>query len=270
MAFQRAVDDRPLFETKNGWRYLLRGVLGELFPVTGTIDFGTWVTLADAGAWLLWNRDKLTSGGAPVTTWERRTGDDLVADAMLDWYDHIATQYEATFHTLDDASKRGLLLLFLYVANDPAVADVRLKAYLLATVKHDTAGTFWPIKRKVKGQEKYSIRGYVQLSGEDNYRAASQGVFSDDRLVKEPEQLMQPDVAYMVMSWIMLHGELTPQKGTKKKPKPPILGPKLGDFVNAQGADYVKARDVVKKGDKDAPVIAGWAKKFEAWLGSKA
>jgi putative chitinase len=224
----------------------------------------TWTALADAGAWRIWNRAPPVAGSRPIDTWEQRTGDDLIIGDLVTQCSRIAASYERAFHTIDDATKRGMLLLFFYLKNDPAIPDVRMKAYLLATVKHDCAGTFWPTRRGVRGQRKYVSRGYVQLSGEDNYRAASQAIFSDDRLVSDPEQAMQPDIAYAIMSSTMLHGFVTPQR--RRRTTTLVVGPKLSDFIHDQTADYVGARDVVKKGDRDANLIAGYARHFETWL----
>jgi len=44
-------------------------------------------------------------------------------------------------------------------------------------------------------------RGYVQLTGRDNYRRCSQALYGDDRLLLEPELLEVPDGAAMAAGW---------------------------------------------------------------------
>lgn len=45
---------------------------------------------------------------------------------------------------------------------------------------------------------KFRGRGYVQLTGKDNYRKYSQMVFGDDRLVENPDLLLDPEVSAKV------------------------------------------------------------------------
>jgi predicted chitinase len=46
-------------------------------------------------------------------------------------------------------------------------------------------------------------RGYIQITGRDNYTNASKDIFGDDRLVKNPELVDQSDVALKVLTWWM-------------------------------------------------------------------
>lgn len=41
----------------------------------------------------------------------------------------------------------------------------------------------------------YSGKGYIQLTGIPNYRMASFNIFGDDRLVKNPSLVLQPDIS---------------------------------------------------------------------------
>lgn len=50
---------------------------------------------------------------------------------------------------------------------------------------------------------KYRGRGYIQITGKANYAAASKDIYGDDRLVKDPDLVMNPDVAAEVSSWFM-------------------------------------------------------------------
>jgi predicted chitinase len=48
---------------------------------------------------------------------------------------------------------------------------------------------------------KFRGRGYIQLTGRNNYAKASKEIFGDDRLVKNPELVNQPEVASKVVGW---------------------------------------------------------------------
>lgn len=64
-----------------------------------------------------------------------------------------------------------------------------------------------PKKAKALGNKqvgdgaKFKGRGYIQLTGRDNYTRASQQIFGDDRLVKNPELVEKPEVAAKVAVW---------------------------------------------------------------------
>lgn len=44
-------------------------------------------------------------------------------------------------------------------------------------------------------------RGLIQLTGRDNYGAASVGCYGDNRLLDEPDMLLLPDIAANVAAW---------------------------------------------------------------------
>jgi putative chitinase len=55
---------------------------------------------------------------------------------------------------------------------------------------------------KVKGDgERFKGRGFIQLTGRDNYTRASQQIFGDDRLVKNPELASRLDVGAKIALW---------------------------------------------------------------------
>lgn len=47
-------------------------------------------------------------------------------------------------------------------------------------------------------------RGFVQLTGRENYTQASRDIFGDDRLVKKPDLAAQPDIAARIAVWYWL------------------------------------------------------------------
>jgi len=55
-------------------------------------------------------------------------------------------------------------------------------------------------KRKGDG-ELFKGRGFIQLTGRDNYTRASEQLFGDDRLVKKPELAGRPDIAAKIALW---------------------------------------------------------------------
>lgn len=50
---------------------------------------------------------------------------------------------------------------------------------------------------------KYRGRGFIQLTGKSNYAAASQAIFGNDTLVKNPDAVMDPKIASQVVAWYM-------------------------------------------------------------------
>lgn len=47
----------------------------------------------------------------------------------------------------------------------------------------------------------YRGRGLIQITGHDNYLSCSKGMFGDDRLLKTPELLEQPQYAALSAAW---------------------------------------------------------------------
>ena len=55
---------------------------------------------------------------------------------------------------------------------------------------------------KVKGDgERFKGRGFIQLTGRDNYTRASEQIFGDDRLVRKPELASDLNVAAKIAIW---------------------------------------------------------------------
>ena len=83
-------------------------------------------------------------------------------------------------------------------------------AYALATIEHETAGTFEPIEeyggrqqaRKLGygGGENYYGRGFIQLTHADNYRAIGQRIGMGDALVKNPALALRPDISAKILA----------------------------------------------------------------------
>jgi hypothetical protein len=126
----------------------------------------------------------------------------------------------------------------------PDMPDSEL-AYLLATVKHETAHEMIPVEER--GGEKYLRskpyypwygRGPIQLTWKSNYQKF--GIFDPDDALKWPKAL---DIAFRGM----ILGLFT--------------GKKLADYVSAEKRDYLGARRIINGTDK-AKLIAGYAEAF--------
>ena len=137
------------------------------------------------------------------------------------------------------SQKQGMDFLITSIENDPAVADIRWAAYMLATIDRECAGTWQPIAEYGKGAGRpyganinghaYYGRGYVQLTWIDNYKSMSAVTGVD--LVSNPDAAMHPDVAYEIMSHGMIHGSFT--------------GVGLPKYINADKCDYINARRII-------------------------
>lgn len=148
------------------------------------------------------------------------------------------------------------------VPKEAAWNDLRHIAYALATIGHETAWTFQPIReyRNAPGtkgranQDRYWLsgyygRGYVQLTWQTNYERAGRELGID--LAKKPDLALYPNIAFDILTRGMHAGWFT--------------GKKLSDYINAARTDYVNARRIINGTDRAAQ-IAGYAQRFEAIL----
>lgn len=108
---------------------------------------------------------------------------------------------------------------------------------------------------------KYRGRGYIQLTGKSNYAQASQAVFGDDRLVKDPDLLNEPRVAAEVVAWYMEKGKsrMASAMGIDEKNM-------TQDQANLLATSQIAGGDVRKKG---AYVGGELMQKVTAYAGSK-
>lgn len=108
---------------------------------------------------------------------------------------------------------------------------------------------------------KYRGRGYIQLTGKNNYAQASQAVFGDDRLVKDPDLLNDPKVAAEVVAWYMERGKtrMATAMGIDEKNM-------SQDQANLLATSQIAGGDVRKKGSYLAGEVMN---KVTAYAGSK-
>lgn len=178
--------------------------------------------------------------------------------------------YHAALGSLTQGQVDGLNELLGLIAADSTVTDARHLAYMLATVKHETAGTFKPIAEYGRGKGRaygravaytapdgtvyrntYYGRGYVQLTWLGNYRRLGERVGVGDLFARDPDAVMQPRHAFAIMVAGMTEGLFT--------------GEKLADYINGGRCDYRSARRIINRMDR-AELIADYARKFETIL----
>lgn len=127
-------------------------------------------------------------------------------------------------------------------------------AYVMATVQHEVAGTYKPIKEFGGASRPYAPyfgRGYVQLTWKSNYQKYSNILNLD--LVSNPDRVLDPQIALFILCHGMGNGTFT--------------GKKLGQYVNANKTDFLGARWVVNDEDRKA-LIAGYANQWVTRLNS--
>lgn len=164
--------------------------------------------------------------------------------------------YRSAFGKLNESQVSGLEFLLGQIEKDSAWRSVRQLAYFMASVAHETAHTFQPIKerrgrlgttiRKIQDRywhTGYFGRGFIQITHKRNYEQFG--------IADSPERALEPEKSYEIASRGMREGIFT--------------GKKLSDYVNAQKTDYVNARRIVNGTDK-AQQIADIAERFERAL----
>lgn len=168
-------------------------------------------------------------------------------DSVAFWatYSH---QFGRIPHSIEKPATEGLLGL---LATDPQIERIEWAAYLLATIRNECGSNMMPIKEIkakpgsqvwVQWQSKYWNsgfygRGYSQLTFEGNYRQFSELLYGDDRLVKNPDLVLNPAVGYKILATGCVRGMFRKHRnGTPFK---------LADFLNDKMTDYVDARQIV-------------------------
>jgi len=166
-----------------------------------------------------------------------------------------------------------------YYSKKGRSCNLKQIAYMLATIKHETAGTFKPIteyggktyfnrydpvlantqarrNRAIKMGNtqkgdgyKYRGRGFVQLTWKKNYKKAGDYLGID--LVNHPKLALEQDNATKIMIYGMETGMFTTRK--------------LSNYITNSKADYYNARKIINGHDK-ASTIEKYAKGFEKCL----
>lgn len=178
---------------------------------------------------------------------------------------------------LSQSQVDGLLTLLSLIEADTALTDLRWIAYLLATIKHECADTWQPIIER--GPKSYFAkyepntalgrrlgnkvmgdgyrtrgRGYSMITGLDNYLRMNRLLKlegTEDDILKDPDKLLNPSIAYQVISYGMRNGTFT--------------GKRLSNYIDGERCDYHDARRIINGLDR-AALIAGYAVALEGVL----
>lgn len=155
----------------------------------------------------------------------------------------------------------GLGAFLDFMRTDKNLTDVRHVAYMMATVYHETSGTWQPIDEKGKGAGRYygkpatiecggksytNIwygRGYVQLTLADNYKKFDERMNLGCSLVSNPDKAKEPELAYKILSAGTVYGI--------------YRGLKISDYTGGNKCDYYNARDVINADKADPSSLKG-------------
>lgn len=200
---------------------------------------------------------------AAWTDWKTKSGigqkDLLPMISQSSWELLESETNSATVH--DFSSKKGTINAIIWECNRLGLTLKSQHAYVVATVEHETAGSFKPVEEgfylgaKAKAFQRslryypYYGRGYVQLTWKANYQKYAQILGID--LVGKPELACNPNVALFVL----VHGFKTGA----------FTGKKLEQYVNNRATDFVGSRrciNGVDRADYIAQIARGWMVKI--------
>lgn len=146
---------------------------------------------------------------------------------------------------------------------DPTTIDFRWLAYSLATAKHETADTMWPIEEYGKGKghsygavdpqtgQAYYGRGLVQLTWRDNYKKATAklGLTGSDDLEYHADRALDCAIASDILFRGMIEGWF--RTGNDGKPET------LPKYFNDVTSDPYNARGIINGDKKTVPNWTG-------------
>lgn len=158
--------------------------------------------------------------------------------------------------------KPQIVFLLDKLDNSTVIDSLAKYAYVLATIQHETAGTFKPIKEigsynyfkyligklgilNLEEANKYKGKGYVQITGKTNYKKFGELLGID--LLGEPDLALDPEISWQILEIGMSKGLFT--------------GKALKDYIEDTNIDFVGARKIINGKDR-AQNIAQLARKF--------
>lgn len=182
------------------------------------------------------------------------------------------SEYRSFFGNLSQKQVIGLDKLLDAIRADVIVTDLRHLAYMLATIKHECADTWWPVTefggrayfdkynagtaigKRLGNTQKgdgflFRGRGYVQITGRLNYGKLSKTIGVD--LLANPDAALEPANAFKIMVSGMVSGLFT--------------GKSLSTYIHDNFCDYAGARRIIN-GQDQAEKIAKYAFTFEKIL----
>jgi hypothetical protein len=182
-------------------------------------------------------------------------------------------KYQESFGKLAPGTLNALKGIFQSIEQEKSLYDVRQIAYILASIKFETANTFVPTEEAGEGKghrygeknkrsgEHYTTpnklyygRGYFQLTWYENYENMNRVLKlegSENDILLHPEKALDPVISYKVAAYAFVNGTFT--------------GKKISDYINDKQTDYINARKIIN-GLSSATLIANDAKIFEKIL----
>lgn len=168
--------------------------------------------------------------------------------------DRFYTQYRKYFGKLQQIHVDGLNFLLDKLELSEKIRHAKdeitlaMWAYVLITVKWETAGTYQPVTEygsqkylKSKRYYPYIGRGYVQLTWEWNYKLFGERIGVD--LISDPSLANEPHTAWKILEEGMT--DLTAQD-------PEFTGKSLEDYFNDDRIDFYNARKIINPKDWDS------------------
>ena len=174
--------------------------------------------------------------------------------------------YRISFGKLTHSKVGSIDFLLSRLETSTRIDTNQKRAYVLATVKWETADTFEPIteygsKKYLKSKKywPYIGRGYVQLTWETNYRNFGNAIHVD--LVNNPLLANDKKVAWKVLEIGMTDDYETQEY--QKGEDPNFTSKTLEDYFDNGKCDYLNARKIINPRDYDSyKPIAETAEKF--------
>jgi putative chitinase len=169
----------------------------------------------------------------------------------------------AAYGPLEEQQKAGIASLLDVWDGKPELQDKRWLAYMLATQFWETCGTMQPCEEPTKGYgfaygipdpdtgQCYYGRGYIPLRWKWNYDMWRKNLGND--LVNHPENVLQPQIAALILVEGMKHGLFT--------------GIPLGERHGGELDDPLRARQSV---DGDMSHAAEIAEIYQRFFGALA
>lgn len=177
--------------------------------------------------------------------------------------------YQTKFGKLTLKKQNSIEFLLQQLENSHRINTNEKRAYVLATIKWETADTFEPIteygtKKYLKSKKYWPFigRGYVQLTWKSNYEAFGKALKID--LVGNPVLANKREIAWKILELGMTDDyEL---QTNIKIVDPNFTSKTLEDYFNNK-CDYLNARNIINPKDyKSYKPIADIAKKFYSCL----
>ena len=183
-------------------------------------------------------------------------------------------EYKKNFNGILNKSVEGLSNLIELCNFKKPFDDVRQLAYFFATIKHETALSFKPIReygnanyfikryflnpiqrrwlnnKSSSDAVKYCGRGYAMITGRGNYERFAKYLNID--IINKPELCLTTEVAFEILVYGFKNGAFA-------------QGHNIDYYINENKCNYLDARKIINGTDKKN-LVAKYATKFEIIL----